>query len=47
MARDQMRCEVRMEIIPGVTHLFEEAGALEQVANLASDWFSLHLSGPH
>jgi len=43
MARDQMRCEVRMEIIPGATHLFEEAGALEQVAKLASDWFVDHL----
>ena len=47
MARDQMRCEVKLEIIPGATHLFEEAGALEQVAKLASDWFLLHLSGPH
>ena len=47
MAGDQMRCEVKLEIIPGATHLFEEPGALEQVANLASDWFSLHLSGPH
>ena len=46
MARDQMRCEVKLEIIPGATHLFEEPGALEQVAKLASDWFSLHL-GPH
>jgi Dipeptidyl aminopeptidases/acylaminoacyl-peptidases len=45
MARDQMRCEVKQEIIPGATHLFEEPGALEQVANLASEWFSLHL-GP-
>jgi len=44
MARDQMRCEVRVEIIPGATHLFEEAGALEHVAKLASDWFLLHLS---
>ena len=43
MARDQMRCEVKLEIIPGATHLFEEPGALEQVAKLASDWFSLHL----
>jgi len=47
MARDQMRCEVKLEIIPDATHLFEEPGALEQVAKLASDWFSLHLSGPH
>src|SRR6266436_6149086 len=28
MARDQMRCEVKLEIIPGATHLFEEPGAL-------------------
>ncbi len=47
MARDQMRCEVKLEIIPGATHLFEEPGALEQVAKLAGDWFSLHLSGSH
>jgi putative phosphoribosyl transferase len=45
MARDRLRCEVKLEIIPGATHLFEEPGALEQVAKLASDWFSLHLSG--
>src|SRR4029450_4471951 len=44
MARDQMLCEVRVEIIPGATPLFEEAGALEHVAKLASDWFSLHLT---
>jgi len=43
MARDQMRCEVKLEIIPDATHLFEEPGALEQVAKLASDWFSLHV----
>jgi putative phosphoribosyl transferase len=44
MARDQMRCEVKMEIIPAATHLFEEAGALEHVAKLASDWFVAHLA---
>ena len=43
MARDQMRCEVKLEIIPGATHLFEELGALESVAKLASDWFVRHL----
>jgi dienelactone hydrolase len=43
MARDQMRCEVKLEIIPGATHLFEEPGALEQVAKLASDWFVNHI----
>src|SRR5947209_4927146 len=30
----------RMEIVPNATHLFEEPGALEQVARLASDWFA-------
>jgi putative phosphoribosyl transferase len=49
-ARAQMRCEVKIEIVPGATHLFEEPGALEQVAKLASDWFVLHAAGsggPH
>jgi putative phosphoribosyl transferase len=35
--------EVRIEIIPGATHLFQEPGALEQVAVLARDWFIRHL----
>jgi pimeloyl-ACP methyl ester carboxylesterase len=35
--------EKRFEIIPGANHLFEEAGALEQVAHLARDWFKHHL----
>jgi len=43
MARDQMRCEVKLEIVPGATHLFEEPGALEQVAELASEWFVKHI----
>src|SRR5436190_1170459 len=43
MARDQMRCEVKLEIVPGATHLFEEPGALEQVAKLASNWLVDHL----
>jgi putative phosphoribosyl transferase len=38
--------EKRLEIIPGATHLFEEAGALEQVAALAARWFLDHLSSP-
>jgi putative phosphoribosyl transferase len=42
-ARDHMRCKVKLEIIPGATHLFEEPGALEQVAKLASNWFVDHL----
>ena len=43
MARDQMCCKVKLEIVPGATHLFEEPGALEQVAKLASDWFVNHI----
>jgi putative phosphoribosyl transferase len=43
-ARDRMHCEVKLEIIPGATHLFEEPGALEKVAQLASHWFSRHLT---
>jgi putative phosphoribosyl transferase len=43
-ARDRMRCEVKLEIVPGATHLFEEPGALEEVAQLASDWFVRHLT---
>jgi putative phosphoribosyl transferase len=49
-ARDRMRCKVKLEIVPGATHLFEEPGALEKVAQLASDWFLLHAAGsagPH
>ncbi len=35
--------ETRLEIVPGASHLFEEPGALEQVARLARDWFVRHL----
>jgi len=35
-----------LEIVPGATHLFEEPGALEQVAQLARDWFVHHLPVP-
>jgi dienelactone hydrolase len=38
-----LRCEKRMEIVPGATHLFEERGALDRVAELARDWFVQHL----
>jgi len=44
MARRQMRCEAKLEIIAGATHLFEEPGALGKVAGLASDWFGAHLA---
>jgi pimeloyl-ACP methyl ester carboxylesterase len=36
----------QLVIIPGATHLFEEPGALEQVAALASDWFRRYLAAP-
>jgi dienelactone hydrolase len=39
----QLRCEKKLEIVPGATHLFEEPGALEQVARLATRWFEKHL----
>jgi putative phosphoribosyl transferase len=39
----QLRCEKQLMIVPGATHLFEEPGALEVVARLASDWFERHL----
>ncbi|HSL67410.1 MAG TPA: hypothetical protein VK977_04555 [Actinomycetota bacterium] len=37
-----LRCEKRLEVIPGASHLFEEPGALERVAELAADWFLSH-----
>lgn len=36
--------EKKLEIVPGATHLFEEPGALEEVARMASDWFVQHLA---
>ncbi|MBI3973052.1 MAG: dienelactone hydrolase family protein [Chloroflexi bacterium] len=42
-AYDQLRCEKKLEIVPGATHLFEEPGALEEVARLARDWFQRYL----
>ncbi len=41
----KLRCPIRFEIIPGAAHLFEQPGALDQVARLAADWFALHLAG--
>lgn len=42
IALDALVCEKSMRIVPGATHLFEEPGALEAVATLASDWFLAH-----
>lgn len=41
-----LRCEKRLEIIPGATHLFEEPGKLEAAAVLATDWFTRYLPRP-
>jgi putative phosphoribosyl transferase len=40
----QLRCEKSLEIVPGATHLFEEPGALDQVIDLAGQWFTRYLS---
>ncbi|HEY8152404.1 MAG TPA: dienelactone hydrolase family protein [Vicinamibacteria bacterium] len=45
-AAARMRAEVRIEIVPGASHLFEEPGALERVAALAARWFEDHLPPP-
>ena len=39
-----LRCEKQLEIVPGATHLFEEPGALEEVARLACEWFERYLT---
>jgi putative phosphoribosyl transferase len=41
-----LRCVRKMAVIPGATHLFEEPGALDKVANLAAGWFVHHLAKP-
>lgn len=43
-ALDELRAEKRLEIVPGATHLFEEPGAIEEVARLASRWFERYLN---
>jgi dienelactone hydrolase len=42
-AYELLACEKELRIVPGATHLFEEAGALEEVSRLASEWFVEHL----
>ncbi len=39
-----LRAEKKLEIVPGATHLFQEPGTLERVAELARDWFKEHLT---
>jgi putative phosphoribosyl transferase len=42
-AYNQLQCEKKLEIVQGATHLFEEPGALDEVANLATKWFTKYL----
>jgi putative phosphoribosyl transferase len=42
-AMARMRADRELSIVEGATHLFEEPGALEEVARLAADWFRRHL----
>ncbi len=43
-AQMQLRCEHRLEVVAGATHLFEELGTLEAAATLASRWFTDHMA---
>ncbi|MFK0231766.1 phosphoribosyltransferase family protein [Streptomyces vinaceus] len=45
-ARARLRCESRLEIVEGATHLFEEPGALHEVSALAEHWFTAHRPRP-
>jgi putative phosphoribosyl transferase len=42
-AQDRLLCLKDLEIVPDATHLFEEPGALEMAAQLATDWFRKYL----
>lgn len=42
-AADQLKAHYEIQIVPGASHLFEEPGALEQVARLAREWFKKYL----
>jgi pimeloyl-ACP methyl ester carboxylesterase len=43
-AQAALRCENRLALVPGATHLFEEPGTLMAAAGLARDWFVNHMS---
>ena len=42
-AYERLHCEKALRIVPGATHLFEEPGTLEIVAQMAAEWFAHHL----
>jgi putative phosphoribosyl transferase len=46
LASRELSVPHHIEVIPGATHLFEEPGALERVAELAAAWFGVHLQAP-
>jgi dienelactone hydrolase len=41
----RLRCDKRLAVVAGATHLFEEPGTLDEVIRLATDWFRHHLHG--
>ncbi|MET0620413.1 MAG: hypothetical protein ABW056_09035, partial [Thermoanaerobaculia bacterium] len=41
-----LRCDKQLRIVPGASHLFQEPGALEEVARLAAAWFRRHFGQP-
>jgi hypothetical protein len=43
--RELAGCKSLLEVVPGATHLFDEPGTLQAVAELARDWFRTHLAG--
>jgi putative phosphoribosyl transferase len=43
-AQAELRCENRLAVVPGATHLFEEPGTLDAAAALARDWFTSHFA---
>jgi pimeloyl-ACP methyl ester carboxylesterase len=42
-AHAELRCDKALRIVPGASHLFEEAGTLQEVADQAATWFRQHL----
>jgi pimeloyl-ACP methyl ester carboxylesterase len=45
-AQAELRCQNQLQVVPGATHVFEEPGALQTVAEAARRWFAEHLRRP-
>jgi putative phosphoribosyl transferase len=45
-AAARLRADVRLEVVPGATHLFEEPGAIDAVGALTIDWCRTYLGNP-